>query len=283
MTSRADAHIHLFAGGYQDKSFASRPGVSIDEVACYESLAREQDVAAALVVGYTGEPWCENNNKYLAKLSRRHDWIRAVACINVESPPTVRVLELLRDQGFVGVSLFVFGEQTKRLDRISRDVWRWLDEHRWLVSANSEPSGWLAWQPILEEFPRLRLLVSHLGQPPASASSPQRKEAAAVMEPVTHLAKYPGVRVKLSGFYSLSSPGHDYPHTSAWPYVEQLCDSFCSDRLLWGSDFSPCLDWVTFPQTIDVLEMMPFLDQREVKLITGGNLLALLDEVDTST
>jgi predicted TIM-barrel fold metal-dependent hydrolase len=281
MTSRADAHIHLFAGGFQDKSFASRPGVSIDEVACYASLAREHDVTAALVVGYTGERWCANNNEYLAKLSPNHDWIKAVACVDVKSPPTVRDLELLRDQGFVGVSMYVFSEETQQLDRISADVWRWLDKHNWLISANSEPDRWSVWQSVLKSFPRLRLLVSHLGQPPAVTSPLQREEAASVMHPITQLANYPGVCVKLSGFYSLSSPGHDYPHTAAWPYVEQLSECFSVERLLWGSDFSPCLDWVTFPQTIDLFEMIPFLDQRGVELITGGNLLALLDEVKT--
>ena len=283
MTSRADAHIHLFAGGYQDKSFASRPGVSIDEVACYDSLAREHNVRAALVVGYTGEPWCEDNNEYLAKLSRKHDWIKAVACIDIESPLKLHTLELLHDQGFVGVSLFVFGKQKQQLDRVSSDVWRWLEKHNWLVSVNSEPDGWSAWQPVLERFPRLRLLVSHLGQPPTVKSSLRREEAVSVMRSVIQLAHYPGVRVKLSGFYSLSSPGHDYPHTSVWPYVEQLSEYFSGARLLWGSDFSPCLDWVTFPQTIDLLESMPFLGQQEVKLITGGNLLGLLEEVNTST
>ena len=282
MTGRADAHIHLFAGGYQDKSFSSRPGVSIDEVACYDSLAREHGVTAALVVGYTGERWCADNNEYLARLSPDHDWIKAVACIDVESPPMVQDLELLRDRRFVGVSLFIFGEATPQLNRISPGVWRWLEEHNWLVSANSEPGKWSAWQPVLESFPRLRLLVSHLGQPPAISSPFGREEAASVMRPVTRLANYPGVCVKLSGFYSLSSPGHNYPHTAAWLFVEQLAEHFSVDRLLWGSDFSPCLDWVTFPQTIGLFEMMPFLDLRDVELITGGNLLTLLDEVKTS-
>lgn len=31
MTRRADARIHLFSGCYQGGSFASRPGVSMDE------------------------------------------------------------------------------------------------------------------------------------------------------------------------------------------------------------------------------------------------------------
>ena len=97
------------------------------------------------------------------------------------------------------------------------------------------------------------------------------------MRQVVDLAVYPGVRVKLSGFYALTSPGHDFPHQAAWPYVEQLVDAFSSSRLLWASDFSPCLDWVTFPQTIDVVNRMPFLSEGAVAEITGGNLLALLD------
>jgi hypothetical protein len=100
MTTRADAHIHLFAGGYRGGSFASTPGVSIDEARCYDSLAREHDVAAA--------------------------------------------------------------------------------------------------------------------------SPPSREQAGNAMRQVTDLAMYPGVRVKLSGFYALTLPGHDFPHQAAWPYVEQL-------------------------------------------------------------
>ena len=85
--------------------------------------------------------------------------------------------------------------------------------------------------------------------------------------------------VKLSGFYAVSDPGHDYPHEAAWPYVERLVTAFGSGRLLWGSDFSPCLDWLTFPQTMDLFEKMPFLDRHDLDAITGGNLLALLEEV----
>ena len=73
MTRRADAHIHLFDGGYQGQSFASRPGVSIDDAACYDSLAGDHDVAAALVVGFAGAAWCEHNNRHLAAQVRLHD------------------------------------------------------------------------------------------------------------------------------------------------------------------------------------------------------------------
>ena len=35
MNERADAHIHLFEGGYRG-SWTGRPGVDLDEAACYE-------------------------------------------------------------------------------------------------------------------------------------------------------------------------------------------------------------------------------------------------------
>jgi predicted TIM-barrel fold metal-dependent hydrolase len=277
MPMRADAHIHLFAGGYRGGSFASRPGVSIDESVCYDSLAREHDVAAALVVGYGAEDWCTDNNAHVAEQRLKFDWVRPLAYVAIDSAGADRDVEILREQGFVGVSMYGFGGDAQRLAQIPVGFWHWLEERDWVVSVNSQGDAWSAWQPILEQFPRLRLLVSHLGLPPAVASPPSREQAGNAMRQVTDLSIYPGVRVKLSGFYALTSPGHDFPHQAAWPYVEQLVEAFSCDRLLWASDFSPCLDWVSFPQTIDIFNKMPFLSEDDVAKITGGNLLALLN------
>ena len=279
MTQRADAHIHLFAGGYQDQSFASRAGVAIDEAVCYHSLAVDHGVSAALVVGFSGEDWCTGNNAHLAEQVGLYEWVRPVAYVAIDAPPAIEELQRLAQQGFVGVSLFLFGSEPSRVAELSDDFWSWLQERNWLVSVNSEDDGWRSWHGVLERFPRLRLLVSHLGLPPAAAAAPTAEQAAAALRSVTELARYSRVQVKLSGFYALTSPGHDYPHRAAWPYVEQLLASFGSGRLLWASDFSPCLDWVTFPQTIDLFQKMPFLEEPDVEAVTGGNLLALLDEV----
>lgn len=54
--------------------------------------------------------------------------------------------------------------------------------------------------------------------------------------------------MKLSGFYALAAPSHDFPHTQAWGYVETLLEAFGVERLLWGSDFSPALSHLSFPQ-----------------------------------
>jgi L-fuconolactonase len=167
------------------------------------------------------------------------------------------------------------------LGQVSNEVWRWLAQQRWLVSVNSRGEHWAAWLPVLERQPDLRLLVSHLGLPPAVSTAPPEATARQVLQEVLALARYSGVHVKLSGFYALTQPGYDYPHQAAWPYVEVLLAAFGSTRLLWGSDFSPSLEWLSFPQTFGLFEAMPFLSDSDLKRIEGGNLLALLAEVIT--
>jgi hypothetical protein len=64
-------------------------------------------------------------------------------------------------------------------------------------------------------------------------------------------------------------------------YVQTLLAKFGPARLLWGSDFSPCLSHLSFPQTIDLFARMPFLSRADRAAIEGGTLLRLLHELDT--
>ena len=278
MPDRADAHIHLFEGGFQGNSFVKRLGMHIDEAVCYHSLAADHDVKAALIVGYADEPWCEGNHGYLVDMAARYDWVRPATYIDAPSPPTVYDLERYRSQGFVGITFYISGpERVAALKAIPDVFWDWIVVHRWLVSVNSKGEDWTAWQHVLDRHPQLRVLVSHLGLPPQVSHPPSPDETRSSLASVLSLAAYSEVRVKLSGFYALSDPGYDFPHRAAWPYVEALIDSFGTDRLLWASDFSPCLDNLSFPQTFGLFSHMPFLNDSDRAKIEGRNLLALLD------
>ena len=58
--------------------------------------------------------------------------------------------------------------------------------------------------------------------------------------------------------------------------TEELFDHFGPERLLWGSDFSPSLDFLSFPQTFELFNKMPFFNQENIKAILGENLLMLI-------
>ena len=280
MADRADAHIHLFDGGFPE-SFTGRPGVKVDERLLYESLAKEHGVTAALVVGYEGLPWAAGNNAYIGKLAAEHKWIRPVAFFDPAKPPTIDALEELRRDRFVGLSFYILDDAAIRaVQAIDDHVWAWLDARRWIVSVNSRGPIIRGWEPVLERNKGLRLALSHLGLPKRVAEPPDAEQAKQALADVLTLSRFPNTAVKLSGFYAISDPGHDYPHRAAWPYVQTLLGAFGPSRLVWGSDFTPAIDQLTFPQTLGLFGHMPFLTAEHRAQIEGGNLLKLLAEIE---
>jgi L-fuconolactonase len=274
---RADSHMHLFQPGYADSLPGSCRRVQPDEITLYQALSEQFGVQQALVVGFEGEPWASGNNRYLAELAASHAWIKPVAYVDELAQFDVRKLADWQEDAFIGVSMYLLTEPAvSTLSLVPDETWSWLVQERWLVSVNSSGNLWEAWTPILERHPELRLLVSHLGLPRAVAEAPDATTARNELGAVCSLARYPGVHVKLSGFYALSEPRYAYPHRATWPYVEVLLEDYGPSRLLWGSDFSPSVEWVSFPQTVAVLAEMPFLDEEARRGIEGENLLALL-------
>lgn len=276
MTTRFDAHMHLFETSFAE-SFTGRGGVSISEIDCYETYRKEFNIEQAIVVGYAAEPWCRENNEYLARLKQNNDWIQPAAFIDFAKGITIAALEGYKASGFIGVSIYATDPASVRaIAQIGDSVWRWIVDHHWLVSVNMRGDTWSVFEPVLQRHADLRLMVSHLGLPRVEQHAQDDAGARESLAQVTPLARYKQVRVKLSAFYAFSNPGHDYPHASAWPLVRRLIDAFGVERLLWGSDYSPHLDWVSFPQTLGVLEKMPFLNAQDRRLIEGGNLSAML-------
>lgn len=280
MSVRADAHIHLFQPGYVAQFPEKCRRVQPDEVTLYQALAEQHNVQQALVVGYEGEVWAAGNNQHLAEIVTNHSWVKPVAFVQNPAQLNIAMLEQWQQADFVGLSIYVFSEESVAdVSRVPDEVWGQLVQRRWLISVNSRGEFWTAWLSVLERHPELRVVVSHLGLPPAEEQPPTIAEACQALETVLALAKFPGVRVKLSGFYALTKPGYSYPHQAAWPYVEALLEAFGSTRLLWGSDFSPSLEWLSFPQTFGLFADMPFLSAADIEGVEGGNLLALLADI----
>jgi len=280
MSMRADAHLHFFRPGYVALVPDSCRRQVPDEVTLYAALAQQHAIEQVLAVGYEGQAWAAGNNAYLAELAGEHTWIRPAAFVEDPAQLSIEGLEKLAAKKFVGLSVYVFDDVIEgALAHVDAAVWAWLEKRRWLISVNSKGARWAAFVKILERYPNLRLLVSHLGLPPATEGAMTQGSVHQGLESVMALAGFPGVCVKLSGFYALTVPGYDYQHRNAWPYVVALLESFGVHRLLWGSDFSPSLELVSFPQTLGLLAQMPFLTDKDRAQIEGVNLLRILGEV----
>ncbi len=271
----ADAHLHLFTNGFHG-SGGTGPAGAGPEVDVYESLARRHGVVAGLVVGYEGEGIDPVNNSYIRALAATRPWMSTVAHVSADVAPDPASLDRLLELGHRGIALYVMDVKTAAtLSSWPVETWRRLEKRGAIVSLNASPAATQGLVDLVERTSGCTFLFSHLGDPGRFTSPPSVDEAADRIRPLLRVARNDNVYVKISGLYAISDPGSAYPHEAAWPFIDLVFEQFGPDRCLWGSDFSPCLDDVSFEQVIrnPVLERLPTADYGRVM---GGNLLQLL-------
>jgi len=269
----ADSHIHLFRDGY-----TSRYGTAFardDEVALYEAFRSVHNIGPALVIGYEGDERFAGNNRYIAECSRQRPWVRPLQFRAIDNPPSLREEA---DGAYLGIALYAMTEEDSlALCRWPREAIELLNARNSIVNLNARPEALAAIGPFAKRLGDCAILVSHLGLPGAYRMPPTAEAAFARLGPLRELGKLSHVGVKISGLYAVSNPAHDYPHHSAYPFLNVLILEFGADRLYWGSDFSPALEHVSFAQTIDTIPRLGW-SEDDMEAIMGGNLRRLLSQ-----
>ena len=261
----ADSHIHLFENGYQNSGK--------NTLETYLPLIHEFSISRALVIGYEGEQWALGNNAYIANLTRSISWISPVAFLKA-SDLSLENLESLVDQGFVGISLYIFtNEDFGILQDIDDEIWQWLVVNKCLISVNSKGDLWLLWIEVLKRNPNLTLLISHIGLITIPTKPASEGEIANSLTAIASLMNFNNVYLKLSGFYALEPTDPVHAYRMLDPYIRYVVEKFSVDRLIWGSDFPLSLDKVSFGQTF---ENFNFIEPLKLKNILENNLQRLL-------
>ncbi|WP_322048122.1 amidohydrolase family protein [Paraburkholderia sp. J67] len=149
------------------------------------------------------------------------------------------------------------------------DVWP-LAQENGLVIALHVPGALGEAEKIVRRYPKLRLIVDHLGVP-RGASGPTAFDH---LPALLALARYPNVHVKAAGVgdYALDP----WPFRSIEPTLRQIFDAFGPQRIVWASDLSrlhhPYRQCVTH-----FSEALSWLSDAERADVMGGNLCRLLD------
>ena len=121
----------------------------------------------------------DDNNPFVSAAAKEFGWVRPLVAFD-PAQLSVRALEetLASVPRVAGVSLR--GGDAAELLAVDPAVWRWLDARKWLISQNNRGEGWLAWLPVLQRTPGLRLLVAHCGlplqAPPSERENPAPRE-----------------------------------------------------------------------------------------------------------
>lgn len=275
MPALADSHMHLFRTGYAGV-YGRSPAGTGDEVDVYETYRRVHDIAAALVIGYEADEIDPANNSYLRRLAESRPWMATVAFVAAGPPPAPDHLERLLAAGHRGISLYL--DDTAAAESVAGwapGTWARLDGSGAIVSLNVAAGAVPALAALVSRYHGCSFLVSHLGEPGCFRDVPGVAEAREQIRPLLGLSAYDNAYVKISGLYAVSDPPYDYPHLQATPFVRLLLDAFGPHRCLWGSDFSPCLDHVSFEQAVQ-LRQLAGLPEHDSARVMGGNLMNLL-------
>ena len=120
---------------------------------------------------------------------------------------------------------------------------------------------------LLERHPDLNVSIDHMADcHPGNPVDVQR---------LLDMARYPGVCVKISHTWNISSEG--YPWRDTHDLVKQVYDAFGAKRLMWATDWPVCLTSnATYAQTLTVVrDAMDFLNAEDLEWILGKTTLTL--------
>lgn len=273
----ADAHLHLFRCGFPGRCGRSVLGRD-SEIEAYEAFRTAHGIEAGLVVGYEGDGIDPENNDYIREVAADRPWLATLAYADPHGSLNDESIERWMEAGHVGIALYLPDPAaTEGVAAWPGSVWHSLERRRAIVSVNAQPPQIDRFAPVVEAHGGCIFLFSHLGLPGRYPSPPTVQEASRRLQPLMRLANTAHAMVKISGLYAVSEPAHAYPHAAAAPFIDALIERFGPERCLWGSDFAPALDFVSFAQTASI----PWLDdlsEADLDRVMGGNLLRLLKQ-----
>lgn len=270
----ADSHIHLFRHGYKRDGLPSLFGAG--DVEAYEAIRQLHNIDLALVVGYEADGIDPGNNAYIRDLAANHGWIRTVAYVDPRSRPAVAEIAALLEQGHRGLALYLTApDRIQALLTWPREIWDLLQTWKAVISLNVRADVIDPLRPLIAAVPQVSFLFSHLGLPGIVPSDIRSDMLDLRLRPLVALQDLSNVFVKISGLYATSDPPHAYPHVGSAFVIRRILSAFGPSRCLWGSDFAPALEFISFPQTIH----WPGLDDLPESVrdaVMWGNLLRLM-------
>ena len=268
----ADSHIHFFEDGFPGQYGTLFPQQG--DLRVYEAIRTFHNIERALIVGYEGEPWAAGNNEYLARIAPERPWMAPLAfCFTANAPSTSQLVEWWK-AGFYGISLYLMDDaEVSELLAWPEHVFTSLNAKKAVVSLNVSVKQMAPLRAFFERLPDAQILASHIGLPGPIGADTSDASARQLLAPLLELADMPHLGVKLSGFYDSSS----FPHYGMSPVLDVLKKEFGEERLYWGSDYPPALDYVAFQQTIQAAQDPNAETQSDA--IFYGNLVRLLDRV----
>jgi predicted TIM-barrel fold metal-dependent hydrolase len=268
-----DSQLHCFYANTPERPWLDGaapvhgPEFSIEQVT---TLLDQHEVQGAVLVPPSWNGW---DNQYSLDAAVAHPKRFAVmGRFNFEAPDAKERLRTWRDQpGMVGARFFISGNPwVSLLNPEMSWVWQIAEETRLPVMA-AIPGNVAGFEPILAQFPALRLIIDHAGRHPRGAMD---EGAWADVAQLHALARFSNVSVKVSSLPCFSTEA--YPFANLHSHIRSIYDKFGPRRMMWGSDATRLT--CSYDENIRLFtEALDFLSMEDKEWVMGRSLASALD------
>lgn len=136
-----------------------------------------------------------------------------------------------------------------------------LEEHR-MPLCLCAPGDFEVPRVLAERHPGVSIVVDHLGLVPTMAP-PQVPEPFAALPGLLALTNAPNVYVKATGVPGFSA--EEFPFPDIWPPLRRVVDAFGPERVMWGTDWTRTIDFLSYAEGVQVFRGTPHLSQPELQ------------------
>lgn len=268
-----DSQVHCFYSNTPEHPWPAGaapvhgPEYPIEQV---QSVMDQNGVQATVLVPPSWNGW--DNQYSLNAAVAQPTRFGVMGRFDIEAPDAQARLKTWRDQsGMLGVRVFIQGDPWLSLLKPEQS-WFWqIAEATRLPVMSTIPGNIAGFEPILQQFPELRLIIDHAGRHPRGALDDGAWTDA---DQLHALARFPNVSVKVSSLPCFSTQPYPYPNLHA--PIKAIYDRFGPQRMHWGSDATRLTS--TYGENIRLFTAaLDFLNAEDKSWIMGRALANALD------
>jgi L-fuconolactonase len=267
-----DSQLHCFYANTPERPWP--PGASTTHGAEFTieqalDIMDKNGVQGAVLVPPSWNGW---DNEYTVDAAKANPTrFGVMGRLDIEAPDAKQQLENYRRPGMLGVRFFISGEPWMSLLK-PEFSWVWeIAEKTQIPVMSTIPGNIAGFEPILKQFPDLRLIIDHAGRHPRGAMD---EGAWADADQLHSLAKYKNVSVKVSSLPCFST--QPYPFANLHKHIKDIYEFFGPDRMMWGSDITRLT--CTYGENIRLFtEALDFLSESDKEWIMGRAMAKALD------
>ena len=235
-----DIHPHIISDDTarypHNPLFGVQSGWSKDRPVTIEGLIAAMDEAGVDKAAIVQSSTCYGyDNSYLVDCIKRYPGrFTAVGSVDVLQPDAPAKVRHWVERGVNGLRLFT-GGSTHAFDPSSLDdprsfpTWELCGELGLSMCIQTDPTGLAQAAGLAKRFPKVRIVLDHLGRPDVTDGAPYKKASS-----LFGVAPFENIYLKLTPrIFGDVRKGSASPET----FFPRLVEAFSAQRLVWGSNF----------------------------------------------